>query len=55
MANKKKKSNITNPVAVAMMKRYGQTTTVMTSRNQKRRNRKSWKKDEAKAWNVSWD
>jgi hypothetical protein len=47
---RKKKSSITNPVAVAMMKRYGQTTSVMTPRNQKRRNRHSWKKDEAKAW-----
>jgi hypothetical protein len=50
MAKSKKKSSITNPVAVAMMKRYGRTTTVMTSKNQKRKNRNSWKKDEAKAW-----
>ena len=50
MASKKKKSSITNPIAVAMMKRYGSTTTIMTNRNQKRKNRKSWKKDEAQAW-----
>lgn len=47
---KKKKSDITNPIAVAMMKRYGQTVTVMTNRNTKRKNRQSWRKDEAKAW-----
>jgi hypothetical protein len=51
MAKKKrKKSNITNPILVALMARYGRTTSTMGSRNQRRRNRRSWAKDEEKAW-----
>ena len=55
MAQKKKKkklykSSFTNPVAVAMMARYGTSTQFMTNRNVKRRNRKSWEKDEVQAW-----
>jgi hypothetical protein len=49
-SKKRKKSDITNPILVALMTRYGRTTTTMTSKNQKRRNRQSWKKDEARAW-----
>lgn len=43
-----KKSSIRNPIVKAMMKR--QTTTVMTNRNEKRKDRKSWRKEEAQAW-----
>ena len=50
MAKSKKKSSHTNPILVALMARYGRTTTTMTSKNQKRRNRQSWRKDEARAW-----
>lgn len=34
-----------NPVAVAMVQRYGKTSKAMKDRRTKRQNRQSWKKD----------
>lgn len=46
----KNKSNRTvrNPIALAMMKRYGQTETVMRDRRERRPKdaRRSWKREE---------
>lgn len=39
------KAPVRNPIAVAMQKRYGRTTTVMKDRRTKRTNRRSWRKD----------
>ena len=41
-------AKVRNPTAVAMMKRYGNTTTVMKDRRKRREKdaRKSWKQEE---------
>lgn len=44
--NSTEKSSFQNPIAVAMQKRYGHTTTVMRDRRTKRQNRRSWRKDQ---------
>jgi len=50
---KKNKKRQTNPIAVAMLKRYGQTTSVHKDRRTKRQNRQTWRKDEASAWDST--
>lgn len=42
--SKKKKKNRTNPIAVAMMKRYSRTQ-VHKDRRMKRQDKNSWKKE----------
>ena len=39
-----------NAVAIAMRKRYANTTSTHGSRNQRRRNADSWRGDERVAW-----
>lgn len=50
MSKKRKKSNIRNPIAIAMLKRYGSTNSIHQDRRLKRKNRQSWRKDELAAW-----
>ena len=47
---KNKSLKLTNPIAVAMRLRYGTTSSVHKDRREKRKNRKSWKKFEDKAY-----
>ena len=54
MAKKKKKGKDKgvprNAVAVAMRRRYGATVSVHADRRERRRGRRSWRKDEARDW-----
>jgi hypothetical protein len=44
--NSTTKSPFTNPIVIAMNKRYGRTTTVYKNKAEKRQNRRSWRKDQ---------